>query len=148
MNAEAPVIHTPRNRLAPIQLPALKVLNKMFIWLSVLALSALLVMCKSLASCPPTSIRNAQLLTMLFALPVTFRYRAKLIPFVPNPVKSFFPGLRHYTPVSTFADQANAGLSSESFDIEANVREGDSRVGLDERGTQEVLDIMRRQRVK
>lgn len=35
------------------------------------------------------------------------------------------------------------------FDIEAaNIDEGDSRAGLDEQGTQEVLDIMRTKRVK
>lgn len=50
--------------------------------------------------------------------------------------------------MSTFEAQANAGLTSESFDIESNIREGDSRAGLDERDTQEVLDIMRRERVK
>jgi len=77
----------------------------------------------------------------------TFRYRSTLIPYVPERVKSMFPGLSHYTPVSTFADQAAAGLSSNSFDIEANMRDGDSRVGLDEQGTQEVMDIMRRERV-
>lgn len=58
-----------------------------------------------------------------------------------------FPGLNHYTPLSTFAGQAQAGLSSSMFDIEANMRDGDSRAGLDERGTQEVLEIMRRERV-
>ena len=71
-----------------------------------------------------------------------------LTPYVPNPVKSFFPRLGHYTPLSTFAAQADAGLTSTSFDIEANIRDGDSRAGLDEQGTQEVLDIMRRERVK
>lgn len=79
---------------------------------------------------------------------VTFRYRATLISHVPNPVKSLFPKLGNYTPLSTFETQAEAGLTSESFDIEANIRDGDSRAGLDERGTQEVLDIMRRERVK
>ena len=80
---------------------------------------------------------------------VTFRYRATLISHVPNPVKSLFPRLTHYTPLATFEAQAGAGLTSESFDIEANnIREGDARAGLDERGTQEVLDIMRRERVK
>jgi hypothetical protein len=35
------------------------------------------------------------------------------------------------------------------FDIEeANIAEGDSRAGLDEQGTQEVIEIMRTQRVK
>ncbi|KAI0731351.1 hypothetical protein C8Q76DRAFT_718571 [Earliella scabrosa] len=90
----------------------------MYFWLSVFALSALLVM-------------------------LTFRYRAALI----NPMRSLFPRLGHYQPVSTFADQVDAGLTSSSFDIEANIRDGDSRAGLDERGTQEVLDIMRRERV-
>ena len=39
-------------------------------------------------------------------------------------------------------------MTSNDFDIEANINSGDSRVGLDERGTQEVLEIMRRERVK
>ena len=39
-------------------------------------------------------------------------------------------------------------LNSHNFDIEANIRDGDSRAGLDERGTQEVLEIMRREGVK
>ena len=59
-----------------------------------------------------------------------------------------FPRLGHYTPLSTFHEQADAGLTSTNFDIEANIREGDSRAGLDERGTQEVMEIMRRERVK
>lgn len=79
---------------------------------------------------------------------MTFRYRATLTPYVPSSVKSLFPRFGHYTPLSTFAEQANAGLNSTTFDIEANIRDGDSRAGLDERGTQEVLEIMRRERVK
>jgi len=64
-------------------------------------------------------------------------------------LRSFFPILNNYAPVSTFAEQADAGLSSGNFDIEAaNIVAGDSRTGLDERGTQEVLDIMRRERVE
>ena len=82
------------------------------------------------------------------ALAVTFRYRATFISHVPNPVKSLFPRLTHYTPLSTFEAQANAGLTSESFDIEANIRDGDARAGLDEQATQEVMEIMRRERVK
>jgi hypothetical protein len=39
-------------------------------------------------------------------------------------------------------------MSSNAFDIEANIREGDPRAGLDERSTQEVMEIMRRERVK
>ncbi|TFK52023.1 hypothetical protein OE88DRAFT_1699412 [Heliocybe sulcata] len=76
-----------------------------------------------------------------------FRYRAKLLPHVPARVKSMFPALHDYTPLSTFSEQVGAGLSSSAFDIEANIRDGDSRAGLDERGTQEVMEIMRRERV-
>jgi len=76
-----------------------------------------------------------------------YHYRASILPHVPSKVRSLFPGLSYYTPLSTFSSQANAGLTSTMFDIEANINEGDSRAGLDERGTQEVLEIMRRERV-
>ena len=82
---------------------------------------------------------------------MTFRYRATLIAHVPNPVKSLFgqrAAAHGYAAISTFEEQAGAGLTSESFDIEANIRDGDSRSGLDEHSTQEVLEIMRRERVK
>ncbi|EAU90112.1 hypothetical protein CC1G_12223 [Coprinopsis cinerea okayama7 len=75
------------------------------------------------------------------------RYRAFVIPHVPERVRSFFPRLSNYTPLSTFADQVNAGMTSDSFDIEANIATGDSRMGLDEQGTREVREIMRRERV-
>ena len=40
-------------------------------------------------------------------------------------------------------------MTSNNFDVEANnINNGDSRTGLDERGTQEVLEIMKRERVK
>ncbi|KAJ3512604.1 hypothetical protein NLJ89_g3417 [Agrocybe chaxingu] len=78
---------------------------------------------------------------------LTYRYRAFIAPHLPARVKSLFPGLSNYTPLSTFSEQIGAGMTSSDFDIEANVREGDSRRGLDERGTQEVLEIMRRERV-
>jgi len=67
---------------------------------------------------------------------------------VPERVQSMFPRLSNYTPLSTFSEQLSAGISSNTFDIEANIRAGDSRSGLDEQGTQEVLEIMRRERVK
>ncbi|EIN09436.1 hypothetical protein PUNSTDRAFT_85788 [Punctularia strigosozonata HHB-11173 SS5] len=89
-------------------------------------------------------IVHASLLAF-FALVVmlAFRYRSHL----QARVHALFPRLQQYTPLSTFEAQANAGLSSAAFDIEANIRDGDSRAGLDERGTQEVLEIMRRERV-
>ena len=79
---------------------------------------------------------------------MTYRYRASIILYIPDRVKSLFPKLSNYTPLSTFSDQVGAGMTSNDFDIEANISSGDSRVGLDERGTQEVLEIMRRERVK
>lgn len=75
-------------------------------------------------------------------------YRAAIIPHLPQRVRRVFPQLANYTPLATFAEQSGAGLSSGAFDIEANIRDGDSRAGLDERGVQEVMDIMRRERVK
>ena len=79
---------------------------------------------------------------------MTYRYRAVIIPRLPDRVQAAFPRLIHYRPLTTFSDQINVGLSSSAFDIEANVREGDSRMGLDEQGVQEVMDVMRRERVK
>ncbi|KAF5383766.1 hypothetical protein D9615_003770 [Tricholomella constricta] len=78
-----------------------------------------------------------------------FRYRATILPHihVPDRMRTMFPRLGNYTPLSTFSQQVNAGMSSSAFDIEANLRDGDSRSGLDERGTQEVMEIMRQQRV-
>jgi len=84
-------------------------------------------------------------LSLLFM--VGYRYRASIIPCIPERVKSLFPKLSNYTPLSTFSDQVGAGMTSNDFDVEANINGGDSRVGLDERGTQEVLGIMRRERV-
>lgn len=81
---------------------------------------------------------------------VIWRYRPALIERLPIPdrLRNAFPSMSHYTPLSTFGEQLDAGLSSNAFDIEANIRDGDSRAGLDERGTQEVLDIMQRERVE
>ncbi|KAJ8473045.1 hypothetical protein ONZ45_g2887 [Pleurotus djamor] len=84
---------------------------------------------------------------MLGMQTVAYRYRAVVVPLVPQRIRGLFPHLNNYTPLATFSEQANAGLSSSAFDIEANIRDGDSRSGLDERGTQEVMDIMRRERV-
>lgn len=113
-----------------------------------LAVLALLVM----RECPHPSLHRSQLpwdklLDSPSSPVVSFHYRAQLP--LPNRLRSLFPALNNYTPISTFAEQADAGLSSSNFDIEAaNITAGDSRTGLDERETQEVVDIMRRERVK
>lgn len=49
---------------------------------------------------------------------------------------------------TTFASQASLGLSSPAFDLEQNISGGDPRAGLDEAGTQEVMEIMRTENVK
>lgn len=55
--------------------------------------------------------------------------------------------LGSYAPLRAFDwnTAANVGLSSSLFDIEANIRDGDSRVGLDEAGMQEVHQMMQQQ---
>ncbi|KAF9009501.1 hypothetical protein BDQ17DRAFT_1274434 [Cyathus striatus] len=78
---------------------------------------------------------------------LTYRYRSLVLPHVPERVRSMFPALSNYTPLTTFSEQMGAGMSSSAFDIEANIRDGDSRAGLDEQGTREVMEIMRRERV-
>ncbi|TFL02033.1 hypothetical protein BDV98DRAFT_547601 [Pterulicium gracile] len=77
-----------------------------------------------------------------------YRYRATVVHYIPERIQLAFPTLSNYSPLSSFSDQARAGLTSSNFDIESNnIREGDSRAGLDVAGTQEVMDIMRRERV-
>jgi len=85
------------------------------------------------------------LLSLLVML--TYRYRSFVEPHLPERLRAFFPRLQNYTPLATFSQQAGVGMTSSNFDVEANIREGDSRTGLDEAGTQEVLEIMRRERI-
>ncbi|KAJ7498010.1 hypothetical protein B0H11DRAFT_829885 [Mycena galericulata] len=85
------------------------------------------------------------LLALLIML--ALRYRASLLPHVPARLRQLFPVLNNYEPLATFSAQIGAGLTSPEFDLEANVRDEDSRVGLDEQGTREVMEIMRRERV-
>lgn len=74
-----------------------------------------------------------------------FYNRERLSPYLPRRVVSLLQTsedrLRAYVPLSTFESQRNAGLSSAAFDLEANIA-GDSRAGLDERGAEEVRQIM------
>ncbi|KAI0048733.1 hypothetical protein FA95DRAFT_1582081 [Auriscalpium vulgare] len=102
----------------------------MLFYLSLLAFTALLVM------------RAYPLLL--------YRYRAVLPLPLPDRLRAFLahPAANNYAPLATFAEQAGAGLTSAHFDIEAdNIREGDVRAGLDEQGTRDVMEIMRRENV-
>ncbi|KAK0629861.1 hypothetical protein B0T17DRAFT_615588 [Bombardia bombarda] len=63
----------------------------------------------------------------------------------------WFPGRDYlYTHLpSTFAGDAEAGLSSSTFDLSGNVAdEGDTRAGLDDAAKREILRIMKRRRVR
>ncbi|KAF7317731.1 hypothetical protein MKEN_00860900 [Mycena kentingensis (nom. inval.)] len=84
----------------------------------------------------------------LLCLMLSFRYREAILPHVPDRFKRLLPAtFNNYQPLATFEQQMNAGMSSSAFDLEANVHGGDSRMGLDEQGTREVMEIMRQQRV-
>ena len=86
--------------------------------------------------------------TPLTSAEVMYRYRAHLP--VPERLRAIIPSSSrdNYAPLSTFSDQAAAGMTSSTFDIEAdNIFQGDARVGLDEQGTEEVMEIMRRENV-
>jgi hypothetical protein len=115
----------------------------MLFYVSILAFGALFLMRTSyyIPSIEPYETPNITA--------VLYRYRAH-IP-VPERLQAFIPGhsRENYAPLSTFEDQAAAGITSSTFDIEAdNIFQGDSRAGLDEQGTQEVMEIMRRENVK
>jgi len=85
----------------------------------------------------------------------TIHYRSRVIPLLPARIQSLLPTLPFshpgdsgYSRVPTgFASQASLGLSSAAFDLEQNIMDGDSRAGLDEVGTQEVMNIMRSENV-
>ncbi len=115
----------------------------MLFYVSIFAFAALFLMRTSyyVASIGPYQTPNITA--------VLYRYRTH-IP-VPERLQAFIPGhsRENYAPLSTFEDQAAAGMTSSTFDIEAdNIFQGDSRAGLDEQGTQEVMEIMRRENVK
>ncbi|KAK0646373.1 hypothetical protein B0T16DRAFT_328434 [Cercophora newfieldiana] len=61
-----------------------------------------------------------------------------------------FPGSSYlYSRIpSSFADDAQAGLSSSNFDLSGNVESGDSRGGLDSAAKREILRIMQRKRMQ
>ncbi len=69
-----------------------------------------------------------------------------LVPDLPDA----FPGRNYlYSRLpSTFAGDAEAGLSSANFDLSANVEAGDSRAGLDDQSKAEILRIMKKRRLR
>lgn len=67
--------------------------------------------------------------------------RSRWLPFLPGTHY-----LYHRLP-SSFARDLEAGLTSSQFDISANVADGDTREGLDERAKHEIQRIMASQKV-
>jgi len=59
--------------------------------------------------------------------------------------QSWLPALRPslYIPIPSFAADAEAGFSSSTFDLSANISSSDSRSGLDDAAKAEIRDIMR-----
>ncbi|KAI1661725.1 protein precursor [Daldinia decipiens] len=63
---------------------------------------------------------------------------------------SFSPGRSHlYSHLSgSFAGDIEAGLSSNTFDLGANVEGGDARAGLDDEAKAQILAIMKKRRMR
>ncbi|KAI1202572.1 hypothetical protein F5X97DRAFT_214030 [Nemania serpens] len=51
-------------------------------------------------------------------------------------------------PAGSFSDDIEAGLSSSTFDLGANVDASDSRAGLDDAAKSEILRIMKQRRLR
>ncbi|KAL1980580.1 hypothetical protein VTN96DRAFT_3948 [Rasamsonia emersonii] len=68
---------------------------------------------------------------------VLYLTRSRWIPLIPVPdyVYDRLP--------SSFTGDIEAGFTSSDFDLAANVAEGDSRAGLDQKGKREIRKIMR-----
>ncbi|KAF8532981.1 hypothetical protein BDD12DRAFT_867623 [Trichophaea hybrida] len=71
-------------------------------------------------------------------------YRKQWIPILENVLPE---GAYHRLRPSTFQDDLDAGLSSDSFSLAGNIESGDSRSGLDIASKKEVLNIMKRRGV-
>ncbi|KAF4548116.1 Hypothetical protein D9617_31g063520 [Elsinoe fawcettii] len=95
--------------------------------------------------------------TVAYYTRATWLPHAPPIPYLtsPGPIPDWLHRLLtrrssvRYTPVpGSFRDDAEAGLSSSNFDLEANIEDGDARQGLDDQGKQEVRRIMKERRVE
>jgi len=58
-----------------------------------------------------------------------------------------FTGTQYSRLNTSFRGDAEAGLSSSTFDLAENIEAGDARAGLDDRGKSEVQRIMKERRV-
>jgi hypothetical protein len=92
------------------------------------------------------SVPNPPFLHHLTPLPVLLLTRHRWLPILST---LSFPSVSHfYTRLPTsFAGDAEAGLSSAAFDLSGNITEGDARAGLDDASKKEIQKIMRKRRL-
>lgn len=139
----------PQAFLSPQNQPFASWVYEMLYNLSVYGLPCLIILGKSPRFDPPVRIA---ILTPTIAPVVAIYHRHTVLQHLPASIVDRLPARltqsRHYAPLNSFAGQRAAGLHSSAFDIEANISEGDSRMGLDEAGAAEVAEIMRTHRVK
>ncbi|KAI0105569.1 hypothetical protein GGR51DRAFT_519871 [Nemania sp. FL0031] len=84
-------------------------------------------------------------LTVLVFGTVLYLTRNSWLPLLPD-----LPGTSYiYSRLpNSFAGDIEAGLSSSTFDLGANVDSGDSRAGLDDVAKTEILKIMKKRRLR
>jgi hypothetical protein len=82
-------------------------------------------------------------LTFFFLVLATGLYftRSRWLPHVP------FPSYIYTRLPTSFTSDLESGLTSSTFDLNANIAAGDSRAGLDDAGKREVQRIMKSRRV-
>ncbi|KAI0180434.1 hypothetical protein GGR52DRAFT_243388 [Hypoxylon sp. FL1284] len=89
-------------------------------------------------------------ITLLVIVTGTALYltRSRWLPLLPSQdyVYSRIPGARRFAS-SSFEDDMEAGLSSGTFDLGANVEGGDGRAGLDDEAKRRILAIMKKRRL-
>ncbi|KAF2205156.1 hypothetical protein GQ43DRAFT_408034 [Delitschia confertaspora ATCC 74209] len=80
---------------------------------------------------------------VLLSATVLYFTRTHWLPLLPR-LSFSIPGPIYSRLPTSFRDDISAGLSSSTFDLNANLEAGDSRQGLDNAGKKEVLRIMKR----
>jgi hypothetical protein len=86
---------------------------------------------------------------LLTCHPALYLTRSRWIPLLPYSVSDFslseLPFSQYfYTPISSsFEGDIENGLTSEDFDLHANVSGGDSRSGLDDGAKHEIMKLMK-----
>ena len=71
--------------------------------------------------------------------PALYLTRHRWLDYLPDPIYSRIP--------SSFAGDAELGLTSDAFDLAGNIADGDARAGLDATAKRQIRRIMKRRRV-